>query len=97
MVAACCHPRENVAKLWLIADELQQRFTPGTFLADSQDTFGRGIEANDQQRVIKKDDARTQAVENLLGAVIEAAATRPIVIVVAVATFVAGWVVTVWL
>jgi hypothetical protein len=50
---------ENVAHLRLIVDESQQRFSVSSLLADAEDVFGRGIQANDQKMLVQKDDAGT--------------------------------------
>jgi len=64
---------EDVAQLGFIVDKLQQGFALRTLNADTKNVFGGRVQADDQQTLIEKNDAATQAVEDLLGVFIEAA------------------------
>jgi hypothetical protein len=48
---------QDFAQLGLVVDELQQRLTPGSRAADAENVFCRWIYVDNQQAVIKKDDA----------------------------------------
>jgi hypothetical protein len=58
---------QDVAHFRLIIDQAQQGVTEGAPLADTEDVFGSGIHTDNQQIVIQKNDARTQAVEDVIG------------------------------
>jgi len=58
-VVACLYDaRENVAHFGLVIDQSQQRFSACPQLADAEDIFGCGIQADDQEVVVKQYDAR---------------------------------------
>jgi hypothetical protein len=39
----------------------------GTFAADTEHVLGSGIQVNNEEIVVEKDDARVQALENIAG------------------------------
>jgi hypothetical protein len=68
------HAPENVAHLGLVVDQPQQGLAARALQADAEDVLGRGIEIDDQQAVVDKNDARAKAVENSLWIVCRRAA-----------------------
>lgn len=65
---------EDIAKLWFIVNQPQQRFAARAPRADAQDVFRRRIQANDKQVRVEQDDARTQVTENLSRVVVKKSA-----------------------
>jgi hypothetical protein len=67
MVAGRYNQAQDVAQLGLIFDEPQQGVTASSPLTDAKDIFGGGVHADDQEVLVKKNDAGTQAVEDVAG------------------------------
>ena len=67
MIARRFNARQDILHLRLIVNELQQRLSVGSFLANAKYVFGGRVQSNDQQMLVKQYDPRTQRVENCLG------------------------------
>lgn len=57
---------QNICEFFVVADELQQRLTSRTGLADTEKVFCSGVERFNQQIVVGDDDARAQAVNDIV-------------------------------
>ena len=74
VVTRCDDAAKNVAELRVVVDEAQQRLAASADLADTEDVLGGRIETDDEQVLVKQNDARTQAVEYVARIVSEATA-----------------------
>ena len=66
MIARCADPAQDVAQLGIIIEQSQQGFTARTTLADAENVFRGGVQAQDEQVPVQQDNAGTQAVEDAL-------------------------------
>ena len=57
------HSGEDVLKVIIIANYLQQRLAPGAVLADTKEIFCCGIQGLYQQIAVNYDDCRVETVE----------------------------------
>jgi hypothetical protein len=67
MIARCGDARKDVTHLWLVIDKLQQRLPARAALADTKNVLCGRIQSGNQQVFVKKDNSRTQCVENRAG------------------------------
>jgi hypothetical protein len=64
VIAGYADPAEDVTQLGVVVEEPEQRFAPRAPLADAENIFRSGIEAQDEQVPVQQDDAGAQAVED---------------------------------
>jgi hypothetical protein len=57
--------REDVTHLRIVVYEGQQRFARGTALADTENVLGRRIESDNQQVIVKKNNAGAERINNI--------------------------------
>jgi len=69
-IAGCCHTAEYFTQFGFVIDQLQQRLAVRSCTADSEEIFCGGVHVDNQQAVVKQDDARAQAVQNVAGVLV---------------------------